>query len=44
MRVDAEASQVTPGRPSTSYAGCHDAVFRRRMLPAQIAFLGRHLA
>jgi pimeloyl-ACP methyl ester carboxylesterase len=25
------------------YAGCHDSAFRRRMLPAQIAFLGRHL-
>jgi pimeloyl-ACP methyl ester carboxylesterase len=25
------------------FAGCHDAVFRRRMLPGQLAFLGRHL-
>lgn len=26
------------------YPGCHDAVFRRRMLPRQLAFLGAHLA
>jgi len=24
--------------------GCHDAAFRRRMLPAQLSFVGRHLA
>ncbi|GLY73353.1 hypothetical protein Airi01_016200 [Actinoallomurus iriomotensis] len=35
----AKTAEVTGG----IYAGCHDAVFRRRVLPAQIAFLGRHL-
>ncbi|WP_051300179.1 alpha/beta hydrolase [Actinomadura rifamycini] len=25
------------------YAGCHDAAFRRKMLPRQLPFLGRHL-
>lgn len=25
-------------------AGCHDSTFRRRMLPRQLPFLGRHLA
>ncbi|MFB9834510.1 hypothetical protein [Actinoallomurus acaciae] len=35
----ARAADVTGG----IYAGCHDSVFRRRMLPAQIPFLGRHL-
>ncbi|WP_460348919.1 alpha/beta hydrolase [Actinoallomurus acanthiterrae] len=26
------------------HAGCHDAAFRRRMLPDQVAFLARHLS
>ncbi len=26
------------------HAGCHDSAFRRRMLPGQLPFLGRHLA
>ncbi|QFG23819.1 esterase family protein [Actinomadura sp. WMMB 499] len=26
------------------HSGCHDAAFRRRMLPRQLAFLGSHLA
>ncbi|MEV5749215.1 hypothetical protein AB0L00_15480 [Actinoallomurus sp. NPDC052308] len=26
------------------HPGCHDAAFRRRMLPDQVAFLGRHLS
>ncbi|MCO5972275.1 alpha/beta hydrolase [Actinoallomurus soli] len=36
----ARRAEVTGG----IHPGCHDAAFRRRMLPDQIAFLGRHLA
>jgi predicted esterase len=35
----AHRAEVTGG----IFAGCHDAAFRRRMLPRQLAFLGRHL-
>lgn len=38
LRDDSRA-QVTGGL----FAGCHDAAFRRRMLPRQIPFLGEHL-
>jgi hypothetical protein len=32
------------GRPAGEFtAGCHDEDFWRRMLPAQVRFLGRHL-
>ncbi|GAA0344701.1 esterase family protein [Actinoallomurus spadix] len=36
----ARRAEVTGG----IHPGCHDAAFRRRMLPAQIEFLGRHLS
>lgn len=34
-----------PGAEATGgiFAGCHDSAFRRRMLPGQLPFLGRHL-
>jgi len=34
-----------PGADVTGgiFPGCHDAVFRRRMLPGQLPYLGRHL-
>jgi dienelactone hydrolase len=35
----AKRAEVTGG----IHAGCHDSAFRRRMLPGQVAFLGRHL-
>jgi hypothetical protein len=34
-----------PRRPACEFtAGCHDADFWRRMLPAQVRFVGRALA
>jgi dienelactone hydrolase len=36
----ARGAEVTGG----IHPGCHDSAFRRRMLPLQLPFLGRHLA
>jgi enterochelin esterase-like enzyme len=38
------AARLHPPPAGEFTAGCHDADFWRRMLPAQVRFLGRHMA